>query len=288
MAELDEKSQIRSTFPEPLTQNFAPDAEIDEEIADDAAAEAEWNDDPPVENTRIRFVAHPKDILPDGLIDPWWERQPDEPYVWWMRFLRFRNMGPSRNALAIYRAEAREKRQALPGVSSADIEAYLKTKDSAPQSWIDKRRRWFWDKRAQAWDRHRAESELNAIEGERARFIDEVRASERSSAKRLLDQAEKMLAFPISEQQAIQRDEQGNPVVVVVRPQKWSASDIATFLKTASQLNRLAADLETDRTAVVDQSAQDDPVITSLRERLQRRKGTTAPAKDDSADDDTD
>jgi hypothetical protein len=286
-----------SKFDEQLKQNFSPDADIQAEIDEEEAAEEEW--DEPVETSTERFrrehniVVDPDRPKPQRVIEtltePIWERQPGEKYQWWVRFQRFRNMGPARSALAVYRVEIKERAEALPNRTIEEVDRDARAKDSVPQRWALKRREWRWDERAQAWDQHRVDAELSAIDGERARLIDEIRQSERHSAKRLLDAAEKMLAFPVSEQQAIQRDDQGNPVVVIVKPAKWTASDIARFLESASKLNRLAADLETDRTTLVEQTSKpDDPVIAGLRERLQRRKYDKPSAPSSPSDDGAD
>jgi hypothetical protein len=67
-----------------------------------------------------------------------WERQPQEPNVWFDRFERFRLAGAERSLLAIYNQERVRKGQ--------------KRTDSPALSWRKAAEQWDWRVRAEAWD----------------------------------------------------------------------------------------------------------------------------------------
>lgn len=74
---------------------------------------------------------------------------------------------------------------------------------------------------------------------------EEQRDWEWSMAGKLKQRIEEMLRFPLAE---ITRDEDG--AVTVVKPVRWRQADVSQFSKTATELSRLAATLETERKAV--------------------------------------
>jgi hypothetical protein len=71
----------------------------------------------------------------------------------------------------------------------------------------------------------------------------EWKQEEWDAARKLLDKVEQMLQFPVGE--TVSEHPDGS--VVIVKPAKWRAPDIARYLDTASKLARLAAEMETER-----------------------------------------
>ena len=58
------------------------------------------------------------------------------------------------------------------------------------------------------------------------------------------ERAENMLAFPIIKRTVQEVCECGEPSVTIIEPVDWSARDAVAFARAASELARLAADME--------------------------------------------
>jgi hypothetical protein len=98
-----------------------------------------------------------------------------------------------------------------------------------------------WQARVSAWeDIKRAEAEE-----EWGRRRSELCEIEWGKARQLLERADAMLKLPLTEK-IVDSDGQ----MVVIKPVRWSAADIARYTETASKLMRLAAGMETERTDV--------------------------------------
>jgi len=172
-----------------------------------------------------------------------WERQRDEDgklesNLWFDRFTRYRLLGASRSLLGCVNDERVLKRN--------------EKSNYTPGSWRKAFKDWHWDERVKAWDEFkRAEDE--ALWDKRR---DDVRANDWASSIALRDRAQQMRKFPLAQvvkDKVVQHDAQGRPTVIersIVNPVRWSQADMARFEKVASDLARLAAEMETARTDV--------------------------------------
>lgn len=114
-----------------------------------------------------------------------WDRQPDEPVEWFIRFAHFCSMGPRRSMAQAYRTEPHAKHRGGRSVKRAAV-------NSAPLEWLQTAEKWNWRKRAEAWDlaeidRERAEYQIMAREAKRKRLkaIEKFRAKINSSIQRM-------------------------------------------------------------------------------------------------------
>ncbi len=98
-----------------------------------------------------------------------------------------------------------------------------------------------WVQRAEAYDSYLAELERQAWIGRQL----EVRTAEWEAGKKLTERALAMLATPLFRQV----EEDGT---LIIEPADWKEADIARALDVASKLMRKAAQMETERVAVVD------------------------------------
>jgi len=161
-----------------------------------------------------------------------WERQRDEKgelesNLWFGRFWNFYlPQGSDRSLLAAYRAWRVQR-----GADGRDIRSVAK-------SWERAANKWNWKQRAEAWDEHNRQ-ELE-IEWEARRK--QIKDREWKGAEKLLERAEKMLGYPLSE--VIQEDKEGK--IFKVQPVRWRQSDVTRFMEAASKLARLAAGMETE------------------------------------------
>lgn len=67
-----------------------------------------------------------------------WERLPDEPVKWYVRFEAYRLAGPNRSLLGVFNAD--------------QVKEGKKRAMTPPASWRDALVKWDWIKRAEAWD----------------------------------------------------------------------------------------------------------------------------------------
>jgi len=159
----------------------------------------------------------------DAEVKPW-ERQRDEngelePNRWFDRFTAYRLLGASRTLLGCVNEE-----RAIKGHKKSSY---------TPGSWRKAFEVWNWATRAEAWDKHlRQEAEAQWEERRK-----EIKEREWEQAEKLIERAEKMLGYPLSE--VIQTDQEGRQVIV--KPVRWSQRDVTRFLETASKLARMAA-----------------------------------------------
>lgn len=121
-----------------------------------------------------------------------------------------------------------------------------------------------WDDRASAYDQHILDIEFRAREDEvRSQGAhwetrrSEIREKAFTNANSLIDKALEMLDYPLESVTETYQDvvEEGSNQVhrtvnVVRSPVRWSMRDAASILKTANELQRLAADLSTNNTKV--------------------------------------
>lgn len=160
-----------------------------------------------------------------------WDRLPEEPNLWFDRFMRFRLMGVRRSVRAVYLREFSQK---------ADEGG-----EKPPAAWYEAAKEWRWRERAEAWD----ETERERIRQEWRAFAVEWRGKERRIAEALLEKAEQMLQFPVAKISRVIA-ENGDQITQIVEPADWRFTDVTRLADTASKLARLAAELETQRQRV--------------------------------------
>jgi len=160
---------------------------------------------------------------------------------------------------------------------------------AAPGAWYEAAQQWDWRNRAEAWD----ESERERIEQGWKAFRVEWRGKERRVAEALLEKAEQMLQFPIAKVSRI-ITEGGEQVTQIVEPADWRFADITRMAKTASEIARLAAELETQRQRIHIEENDDlsdgqrierlQAIIDVLRSREDQATGEAATADEAGTD----
>jgi hypothetical protein len=103
-----------------------------------------------------------------------WDRQPDEPNLWFSRFERYRLAGSGRS---------------LRAAVNADLTDQGKKKRSIPGAWSRAATRWQWRERAEAWDEYERQQARAAhaleVEEMNARHIQEAKALQNKAIQRL-------------------------------------------------------------------------------------------------------
>ena len=146
-----------------------------------------------------------------------WERQPGEPARWYERFTVYRRMGPRRSFLGAAKLHCEQAGSKLPW--------------KLPGSWQRNAELWRWRQRAEAWDQAEAEREEQTWQDRRRRH----REDEYQVGQELLARARAMMEWPL-ERQETRVEEDGQTVVNVTEPARWTARDITTFAETWSKL----------------------------------------------------
>lgn len=90
-----------------------------------------------------------------------WERQPQEPLLWWGRFQAYLLQGPSRSVLETVN-QVRDTRG-------------NKRSSATPGSWARNSHKWHWQERAKAWDEHNLQEEWDKAEKVRLEMLDRHR-----------------------------------------------------------------------------------------------------------------
>ena len=165
-----------------------------------------------------------------------WDRLPDEPNMWYARFLRYRDLGPDRSLLGTYNGWRSERGR--------------KNATGCPPRWHFWFERCGWAPRAESWDEAErarlAELRLQEEGVERKKWAERreaLREREHTVGLELLQKAQQMLMFPL----ATTVNEDGT---MIIQPGRWSFATAANVIATADKLLRLAADMETDHTRV--------------------------------------
>jgi hypothetical protein len=196
----------------------------------------------------------------DEALKPW-DRQPDEPNLWFRRFEQFRRMGPKRSILGCLNKELNKKGQKKTG----DI----------PSAWRDASEAWKWRARAEAWDQYQSELEEQEWEARRKKLRDQ----EWEMAQAMFNRAKEMLAYPLTRVKKEEQDGEGHVVAVTIEPAEWKVLDIVKFMDVSSKLGRLAADMVTGKVEVVDWRAKaeeaginpqelKDELVKAIRRRM--------------------
>ena len=150
-----------------------------------------------------------------------WDQQPDEPIMWYDRFLAYRDMGSARSLFDGYTLWLRQAGK----YEQAD------TVRCRPGSWAVKSQEFAWIDRAHAWDLNQRKKRQISREQQ---LID-LQEIELRLAYKLFDQAEKMNDWPMSEK-TVQDDGQ----TIIFKPAGWSKSIVGKNFKDASEMARRA------------------------------------------------
>ncbi len=141
--------------------------------------------------------------------------------------------------------------------------------------------RYHWVARVAAWEAIKT-AEDEAEWDERRR---DIRKGEWEQAQTLLDRAEQMLKFPLAQ---VERVEETYPdgkakAVTIVNPVRWSQRDIARFMQVASELGRLAAEME-QRRQTLDLQSGGKPIAEFFENALKRAYDSTEPVSDNGSE----
>jgi len=208
------------------------------------------------ENTAKLTTFAPK-TPPDGHAseqkEPW-ERQKNEPALWYMRFKRYLEMGPKRSLRAVYEAEpstkkATKKRDAEKSLSNISIQG----------AWTRAAKVWNWTTRARAYDESIIEKEAAKI-----RLMAE-KTPHASRAYRLLtlDMCGRILRRILEQPESIPIDKMSTYLAIIARYQ--------------SVMRDIAAELQGVKlTDLCDSSA-----MKKVREEYEARMQSKAPKGDD-------
>ncbi len=154
-----------------------------------------------------------------------WQREPNEPNLWFDRFNRFRLLGPRRSLLAVYNAE------------QADKSGTKRRK--TPGAWDAAAKEWRWRERAEGWDAYCQRREERNWEARRKH----LRRKQWDMSQSLLDKADQMLKFPLAKTTREDKSADGKLVsVTTVFPARWSMRDAAAVTEAAAKLARLTLD----------------------------------------------
>lgn len=101
-----------------------------------------------------------------------WDQQSGENSLWYGRFLRYRDMGPTRSHMIAYRADRRDWYEAR-GTDPAKASKI----ETVSGKWREVAREFKWETRALAWDEHQRREKLKSIQAESLEVADERRQS---------------------------------------------------------------------------------------------------------------
>lgn len=173
-------------------------------------------------------------------IRPAWERQKGEPKLWYDRFHEFCHAGPDRSLRGLYRQYRLRK---------APEGATVPKSVNPPASWRKKAAEWLWRERADLFDANQREKRA----AEWARRRDELREQEWTTHRKMMDRAQAMLGFPLTEQEVSRQESPDGrtTIVTTVQPVDWKLADVARIADIAFKLGRRAADMDQGRHDIV-------------------------------------
>lgn len=139
-----------------------------------------------------------------------------------------------------------------------------------------------WERRAAAYDQHILDIEFKARETQvQAQGADwearrsEIRERAFTNSNLLIEKGLEMLGFPLETETETYQDvvEEGSNQVhrtvnIIRSPAKWSMRDAATILKTANELQRLAADLSTSNHKVTFEEKRVELTMRIIRSKI--------------------
>ena len=148
-----------------------------------------------------------------------WERMPDEPDMWYIRFKEFLNTGPGRSFLHLANTERERKgKSALVAVSA---------------SWNYSATKWKWRERASAYDNYLVNKEAERLEEK----TKELNDKSFKLIEQMIAKAEQMLTFPLQTVVHEDKDVDGKLVAqTTIIPSRWVMRDAASILKTATDM----------------------------------------------------
>jgi hypothetical protein len=112
-----------------------------------------------------------------------------------------------------------------------------------PTFWSKIRHRWCWDERAEAWDKADRAKATKRLQNRRLRWESkwlELRDKAWDTSQKLIQRAEEMLEYPLTNVR-LETDDTGGQITVI-EPTKWSIRDAGPMLSTAMELAKIAAD----------------------------------------------
>jgi hypothetical protein len=165
------------------------------------------------------------------LVEPIWERQPNEPTDWFRRFCAYRNQVGKRSKRSVYLNE-----MALKDKASESIKKCFKPEARIPGSWFAHIDRWQWEERVQAWDLEKQQDEdrewdikMQVLRSNRWNHYEAIRAK-----------AETMLKMPIVNQTTTRNEENGL-LVTNIKAADWKQFlNAAKFLAIGDKLGEAA------------------------------------------------
>jgi hypothetical protein len=184
------------------------------------------------------------------LIEPAWQKQPGESRQAYAAFCIFRDMPAPRSMDGAYRTH-----RGLPMRGNRVAGSPRHGADGRWQTWA---RAWRWSDRVDAFDASLEREARSAAEA-RARADGERLAIARSAQREkelelgdlLIRRASEMLLLPPVERTVERMDETGRPVEITFKPApRWNFRDAAKFIEVATQMRRLALDMETSRSTI--------------------------------------
>ncbi len=152
-----------------------------------------------------------------------WERQENESDKAYYAFSVYRDLGPGRSlravAEAVYGPRWEHGKRTVEGWSSRfDWVSRVRALDARDEML-----------RREAVERH---EETRAVEFAERQM--RIRGRLLDAAEQLVDQAEKMLSWPLSEQRIIREGEDGEEQVLIVQPARWNKGTVVQFLHSAA------------------------------------------------------
>jgi hypothetical protein len=157
-----------------------------------------------------------------------WDRLPDEPMKWFIRFEKFKLLGPGRTVREVWMQESKHSGIRASGNLS---------------QWSNHSKLYNWPNRAEAWDAWSNRQDELWWENKRR----ELRRREIEASERLHDKASKMLKMPLVEES---RELKDGKTTVTIKPMRWSLGDVSRILEAASKIGRLAANMSTDNQSI--------------------------------------
>ena len=95
-----------------------------------------------------------------------YDRQPDEPNLWYDRFFKFMLLGPERSLIETYR-------QISNAARAAKGQPPLRLSARIPQSWRQRASQFDWKARAESWDNQQRRLTLKKVERTRSMAMDQ-------------------------------------------------------------------------------------------------------------------
>ncbi len=95
-----------------------------------------------------------------------WDRQQDEPNLWYERFVIFRDLGPDRSLEAAYQAYEAEKQQKAAKSSNSASPPKMRPKRPSG-AWYENCNKWQWRERAELYDEYQRLLKARELQEER-------------------------------------------------------------------------------------------------------------------------